>query len=67
MNVAPYRKFIVAVLGAISVAVSDGVLDTADLITTILAALSALGVYVVPNELPPPTGEPVDQTHPFID
>lgn len=50
MNVAPYRKLIVAVATAVSVAVTDGVLDVNDGITIALAALGALGVYKATND-----------------
>lgn len=49
MDVSPYRKFIVAVAAAVSVAVTDGLLDTNDLVTIGLAALGALGVYQASN------------------
>lgn len=49
MDVSPYRKFIVAVAAAVSVAVTDGLLDTNDLVTIGLAALGALGVYRASN------------------
>lgn len=54
MNVAPYRKFVVAVCGAVSIAVADGLFDTNDVIVVALAGLSALGVYKVPNDTRPP-------------
>lgn len=50
MNVSRYSKFIVAICGAITVAVSDGVLDLNDGVTVALAVLAALGVYAVPNK-----------------
>lgn len=50
MNVAKYSKFIVAVCGAVAVAVTDGVFDVNDTITVALAALAAIGVYAVPNK-----------------
>lgn len=49
MNVSKYSKAIVAVCGALSVAVSDGLLDANDGVTIVLALLSAIGVYAVPN------------------
>ena len=49
MNLAAYSKAIIAVLGAVSVALSDSVLDLNDGITIALALLAALGVYQVPN------------------
>jgi len=49
MNVTKYSKAIVAVCGALSVAVTDNVLDVNDGITIGLALLAALGVYAVPN------------------
>ena len=50
MNIARYSKALVAILGAVSVAVSDGVLDLNDGVTVVLALLAALGVYAVPNK-----------------
>lgn len=50
-DVRHYNKFIVAVSGALSVAVTDGLLDTNDAITIVLAGLAALGVYRVPNKV----------------
>lgn len=52
MNVSRYAKFITAVAGAITVAVTDGILDVSDGVTIVLAALAALGVYAVPNKEP---------------
>lgn len=49
INVAPYKKFIVAVATAVSVAVTDGVFDVNDGITIALAVAGALGVYQVSN------------------
>lgn len=50
MNIAKYSKFIAAIAGAISVAVTDGIFDLADGVTIVLAGLAALGVYAVPNK-----------------
>lgn len=49
-----YRKFIVALIGAIGVAVSDGLLPSSwgAYVTMAIAALTALGVYQVPNQTP---------------
>lgn len=46
------RKFIVAVIGAVVVAVSVGILPpvVGDYVTVITAFLTALGVYAVANE-----------------
>lgn len=49
MNVSRYAKFIVALCGAVSVAVADGIFDANDGVTIALAVLTALGVYRVPN------------------
>jgi hypothetical protein len=49
MNVAPYRKVIVALLGALSIAVADGVFDSSDTVTVVIAVLTAAGVYRAPN------------------
>jgi tellurite resistance protein len=49
MNLKKYSKAIVAVLGALSVALSDGIVDTSEGVTVVLALLTALGVYAVPN------------------
>lgn len=50
MNLAPYSKAIVAVLGALVVALGDSVIDVNDSITVVIALLTALGVYTVPNK-----------------
>lgn len=52
MNVAPYRKVIVAICGALSVAITDGIFDTSDVMTVAIAVLTAAGVYRVPNDDP---------------
>ncbi|GAA4221582.1 hypothetical protein FHR32_005145 [Streptosporangium album] len=53
MNVGKYAKTIVAALFAAVVvaksAVTDGVYNPAEVIDTVLAVLTALGVWVVPN------------------
>lgn len=57
MNVPKYAKAAVAFLGALaaaaSVAISDGVVDPAEWVTIVLAGLTAVGVYVVPNRQEP--------------
>tara|TARA_R110000868_G_scaffold172746_2_gene408707 strand:+ start:653 stop:835 length:183 start_codon:yes stop_codon:yes gene_type:complete len=50
MNLASYSKAIVAVLGAISFALGDSVFDQNDAVTVVLALVTALGVYAVPNK-----------------
>ena len=50
MNLAAYSKAIVAVFGALVVALGDSVIDLNDAITVVLALLTALGVYAVPNK-----------------
>ena len=50
MNLSKYSKALVAVLGAISVALADGFIDASEGITVVLALLTALGVYAVPNK-----------------
>lgn len=53
IDLAQYRKLIVAVIGAVSVALSsDAVLDLNDFVNVMIAALTALGVYVAPNTQP---------------
>ena len=55
---APYRKFVVAVVVAVLIAsitalgaaLQDNVISAQEWTTIILAALGALTVYVVPNE-----------------
>ncbi len=59
MNVRKYSKAIVAASGAISVAVTDGVFDTNDAITIVLAVLAVVGVYAVPNTSPLPLPPPL--------
>lgn len=47
-----YRKFLVALGAAVTVAISvsaDGTVDTNDVWAIVLAALGSLGVYRVPN------------------
>lgn len=65
MNVAPYRKLVVAVAGviaalvsAIVAAVSDGVLDLNDVVGVFIAVLTAIGVYSAPNDTRPPLDVP---------
>lgn len=61
MNVGKYAKTVVAVLFAAVVvaksAITDDVYTSQELIETILAVLTALGVWAVPNarqsEIPP--------------
>ena len=48
-DVTRYNKFIVAIAGAISIAVSDGFFDAADGVNIALAVLAAIGVWGVPN------------------
>lgn len=51
MNIARYRKFLVALAGALAVILTAGdVVETADWVEAVLAVLTALGVYVVPNQ-----------------
>lgn len=52
MNVAPYRKAIVAVgvaLGQLATVTADGDLTTNEAIVVVLAFLGALGVYQATN------------------
>lgn len=53
MSVPHYAKTIVAVLGAVAAAgaaaISDGNLSSSEIVTIVLAVLTALGVYAVPN------------------
>lgn len=49
MDLSKYSKAIVAVLGALSIAVADGIFDVNDGITVAIAVLAAIGVYKVPN------------------
>jgi hypothetical protein len=49
MNVKRYAKAVVALCGAVAIAVGDGILDVNDGITIALAVLAAIGVYLVPN------------------
>lgn len=44
-----YRKGIAAALTALSVAVTDGILDLNDGLTMLIAVAGALGVYLIPN------------------
>lgn len=44
-----YRKFIVAIVGAIVAGVSVYYGSTSDLAQTLIAVATALGVYAVPN------------------
>ena len=50
MDVRRYSKAIVAAAGALIVVVTDGFLDTSDVITIVVAVLAACGVYVAPNQ-----------------
>ena len=52
MNLAAYRKLIVALVGAVGVAVSQGLLpdEVGAWLTVVVAFLTAYGVYQVPNE-----------------
>lgn len=50
MNLGPYGKAIVAALGVASVVLSDNVFNVSDGIEIVLAALTAAGVYLVPNK-----------------
>lgn len=54
MHVSPVAKTVVAVLfavvQAIVVATGNDFLDTTEIVTVVLAGLSALGVYAVPNK-----------------
>lgn len=49
-----YAKFIVAVVGAglaaVRLAITDSVITGDEWITIVLAALTAIGVYLYPNE-----------------
>lgn len=49
-----YRKLIVALIGAFSTAAAQGLLTgtAAQLAACVIAALTAAGVYQVPNEAP---------------
>jgi hypothetical protein len=53
MNVGRYAKTVVAVLFAAVVvaksAVTDGVYSSQEIVETVLAVLTALGVWAVPN------------------
>ena len=51
-NISRYSKFIVAVAGAVSIAVADGFFDAADGVNVVLAVLAAIGVWGVPNTDP---------------
>lgn len=46
-----YTKFIVAVIGAVGVAISEGLLpgSATAIVNVIVAFLTAIGVYVAPN------------------
>lgn len=54
MKVSSYAKFVVAAVlaaaTALTVAVGDGGFSSSDAVTVVLAVLSALGVYAVPNK-----------------
>jgi hypothetical protein len=57
INVAPYRKAVAAVVGAVAVigaavgeAIADGQLDLADVIQIAAAVGTVLGVYQATNE-----------------
>ena len=50
MNLGKYAKFIVAILGALVVALEDNILDLHDVAPFIIAAVTAAGVYLVPNQ-----------------
>jgi hypothetical protein len=54
MNVKPYLKAIVALLGAIGTwgvtAASDGSIDLSEAFAALAAIATALGVFIVPNE-----------------
>lgn len=62
MNLAPYRKTVVAILTAggtwATAAFADGVISTQEWVALAVAVIGVLGVYGVPND--PPAGEPVD-------
>lgn len=49
INLGPAGKFVVALLGAAAYYLSDNVLDVSDGIQILIGALTAAGVYVVPN------------------
>jgi len=51
-DVTRYSKFIVAIAGAVSIAVADGFFDAADGVNIALAVLAAIGVWGVPNTTP---------------
>lgn len=54
-KVQEYAKAVVAVLGAVvlaATALADGVQELADVVTALLATLTAAGVYAVPNKDP---------------
>lgn len=51
-NLARYRKFIVALIGLAAQAVNEGLIHgtAAHWVTVVIAALTAAGVVVTPNE-----------------
>lgn len=57
MTLAPYRKVAVAVLmaalTALAAALTDDHVTRGEMVGVVLAVLTALGVYVAPNDPPP--------------
>ena len=51
-DLAPYRKFVVAIIGAAIMAVNEGLISgtAAKWVSIVIAVATALGVYVTPNE-----------------
>ena len=55
MNLAPYRKLIVALIGALLIAVDQFLgfslsWEAEQVVNTVIPVLTALGVWVVPND-----------------
>jgi hypothetical protein len=68
VQVSAFYKALVAAVAAgaatLGAAMSDGRLDTGDVVTVVLSVLGALGVtYVVPNRPGPQPGDTVDSTN----
>lgn len=61
-KLARYRKAVIGIVAAVSLAVSQGLISgqAAKWSSVAIGALAALGVYVVPNEPPaaPPVADP---------
>ena len=58
MNLAPYRKLIVALIGALLIAVDQFLgfslsWEAEQVVNTVIPVLTALGVWVVPNDPAP--------------